>query len=172
MRNRDQVPDESIWYPGASQARPVRISERDHAVSTSSGTEPRNGLEFPARPCVPPPHASRYRPLAGPWDLATASPFVGFDAPYARDKDLRHQPLYVRRNAIEDVLDGEDVVFPVRRFNDDGVNADPQFSYISGRTLLAESQTAALPRSRARHRGPCRRASEADSTGRRMNRPR
>jgi ATP-dependent DNA ligase len=56
----------------------------------------------------------------------------------------------VRRNVIEDVLDEQDMVLPVRRLADDGLKAwqevvekgyeglvakDPQSPYVSGRTL-------------------------------------
>ena len=46
-----------------------------------------------------------------------------FDGLRARGKDLRTQPLYVRRNVIEDVLDEQDMVLPVRRLADDGLKA-------------------------------------------------
>jgi ATP-dependent DNA ligase len=46
-----------------------------------------------------------------------------FDCLQARGKDLRSQPLYVRRNVIEDVLDEQDRVLPVRRLADDGLKA-------------------------------------------------
>jgi hypothetical protein len=50
--------------------------------------------------------------------------FMVFDCPYARNKDLRKQPLYVRRNVIEDVLDEQDdLVLPVRRLSDHGLKA-------------------------------------------------
>jgi ATP-dependent DNA ligase len=45
------------------------------------------------------------------------------DAPYARNKNLRGQPLRVRRNVLEGVLDGQDVLLPVRRLADDGQQA-------------------------------------------------
>ena len=83
-------------------------------------------------------------------ELATPPLFMVFDAPYARNKDLRRQPLHVRRNVLEDVLDGQDVVLPVRRLADDGLEAwkqvlahgweglvakDPASLYVGGRTL-------------------------------------
>src|SRR5580704_11832 len=83
-------------------------------------------------------------------ELATPALFMVFDCPYARRKDLRGQPLYVRRNVIEDVLDGQDLVLPVRRLSDDGLKAwreavaagfeglvakDPAAPYVGGRTL-------------------------------------
>jgi len=46
-----------------------------------------------------------------------------FDCLYARGKDLCSQPLYVRRNVIEDMLDGQNLVLPVRRLSDDGLKA-------------------------------------------------
>jgi len=73
-----------------------------------------------------------------------------FDCLQARGKDLRSQPLYVRRNVIEDVLDEQDMVLPVRRLADDGLKAwqpvlergyeglvakHPESLYLGGRTL-------------------------------------
>jgi bifunctional non-homologous end joining protein LigD len=73
-----------------------------------------------------------------------------FDCLYARNKDLRKQPLYVRRNVIEDVLDEQDMGLPVRRLADAGLKAsqqviergyeglvakDPASPYVGGRTL-------------------------------------
>ena len=87
---------------------------------------------------------------ASPPDLSTPPLFMVFDCLYARNKDLRKQPLYVRRNVIEDVLDEQDMVLPVRRLSDDGLKAwqevlargyeglvakDPQSPYVGGRTL-------------------------------------
>jgi ATP-dependent DNA ligase len=58
--------------------------------------------------------------------------------------------LYVRRNVIEDVLDGQDLLLPVRRLSDDGLKAwqeavergyeglvakDPASLDVGGRTL-------------------------------------
>jgi len=76
---------------------------------------------------------------------------MAFDCLQARGKDLRSQPLYVRRNVIEDVLDEQDRVLPVRRLADDGLNKawqqlielgyeglvakDPASPYVGGRTL-------------------------------------
>jgi ATP-dependent DNA ligase len=48
---------------------------------------------------------------------------MGFDCLHARGKDLRARPQYVRRNVIEDLVDGQDLLLPVRRFSDDGLNA-------------------------------------------------
>ena len=87
---------------------------------------------------------------ASPSDLSTPPLFLVFDCLQARGKDLRSQPLYVRRNVIEDVLDEQDRVLPVRRLADDGLKAwqqviehgyeglvakDPQSPYVGGRTL-------------------------------------
>ncbi len=87
---------------------------------------------------------------ASPPDLSTPPLFMVFDCLQARGKDLRKQPLYVRRNVIEDVLDEQDMVMPVRRLADDGLKAwqqviehgyeglvakDPASPYVGGRTL-------------------------------------
>jgi bifunctional non-homologous end joining protein LigD len=73
-----------------------------------------------------------------------------FDCLQVRGKDLRKEPLYVRRNVVEDVLDDQDLVLPVRRLADDGLKAwqqvlergyeglvakDPASPYRGGRTL-------------------------------------
>jgi bifunctional non-homologous end joining protein LigD len=85
-----------------------------------------------------------------PAELATPPLLMVFDCLYARGKDLRDRPLYVRRNVIEDVVDGQDLMLPVRRLADDGLKAwqqvlehgweglvakDPQSPYVGGRTL-------------------------------------
>lgn len=83
-------------------------------------------------------------------EVATPPLFMAFDCLYVRGKDLRDRPLYVRRNVIEDVLEGQDLLLPVRRLADHGIKAwrqviehgweglvgkDPQAPYASGRTL-------------------------------------
>jgi bifunctional non-homologous end joining protein LigD len=85
-----------------------------------------------------------------PAEIATPPLFMAFDCLYYRGKDLRDRPLYVRRNVIEDTLDGQDLVLPVRRLADDGLKAwqqaiergyeglvakDPASPYVGGRTL-------------------------------------
>ena len=87
---------------------------------------------------------------ASPPDLSTPPLFMVFDCLQVRGKDLRSQPLYVRRNVVEDVLDEQDMVLPVRRLADDGLKAwrevvehgyeglvakDPASPYAGGRTL-------------------------------------
>jgi len=85
-----------------------------------------------------------------PPDLATPPILMAFDCLYARGKDLRERPLYVRRNVTEDILEGQDLVLPVRRLSDDDLKAwkevvergyegfvakDPDSPYVGGRTL-------------------------------------
>jgi bifunctional non-homologous end joining protein LigD len=85
-----------------------------------------------------------------PPELSTPPLFMVFDCLHARNKDLRKQPLYVRRNVIEDLLDEQDMVLPVRRLADDGRKAwqqvvehgyeglvakDPESPYVGGRSL-------------------------------------
>ncbi len=75
---------------------------------------------------------------------------MAFDCLYHRGQDLRARPLATRRNVLEDVLDGQDLVLPVRRLADDGLAAwqrvlergyeglvakDPASLYVGGRTL-------------------------------------
>jgi ATP-dependent DNA ligase len=101
-----------------------------------------------------------------PPELATPPIFMVFDCLYARGKNLRSQPFYVRRNFIEDVLDDQDVLLPVRRLADDGLKAweevlargfeglvakDPMSPYVGGRTLKwLQGEAAQVPRGRAR----------------------
>ena len=101
-----------------------------------------------------------------PPDMATPPLFMVFDCLSARGKDLREHRLSVRRNILEDMLAGQDVLLPVRRLADDGLTArqevlergyeglvakDPQAPYIGGRTLkwLKVKQ----PKYRERERG-------------------
>ncbi len=48
---------------------------------------------------------------------------MAFDCLYHLGQDLRARPLATRRNVLEDVLDGQDLVLPVRRLADDGLKA-------------------------------------------------
>ncbi len=94
-------------------------------------------------------NASPARATAPP-ELRTPPIFMAFDCLYYRGKDLRDRPLYVRRNVIEDTLDDQDRLFPVRRLSDHGLKAwqqvlergyegmvakDPASPYRGGRTL-------------------------------------
>jgi bifunctional non-homologous end joining protein LigD len=69
---------------------------------------------------------------------------------YTRGKDLRKRPLRVRRNVIEDLIDGHDLVLPAQRLAGDGFEAwaqvlergyegligkDEASPYVEGRTL-------------------------------------
>jgi bifunctional non-homologous end joining protein LigD len=75
---------------------------------------------------------------------------MAFDCLHYRGQDLRLRRLATRRNVLEDVLDGQDLVLPVRRLADDGLAAwqqvvergyeglvakDPESRYVGGRTL-------------------------------------
>jgi bifunctional non-homologous end joining protein LigD len=53
---------------------------------------------------------------ASPPELATPPLYMVFDCLYARSRDLRSQPLSVRRNILEDVLciDEQDLLLPAR----------------------------------------------------------
>ena len=71
---------------------------------------------------------ARYDELRGytaaPPELATKPIFMALDCLYVRAvQDLRARPLYVRRNVVEDVLDEQDMVLPVRRLHDHGLKA-------------------------------------------------
>jgi bifunctional non-homologous end joining protein LigD len=83
-------------------------------------------------------------------DTATPPLLMAFDCLYARRKDLRKRPLRVRRNVLEELVDGHQLVLPARRLADDGVEAwaqvlargyeglvgkDETSPYVEGRTL-------------------------------------
>jgi bifunctional non-homologous end joining protein LigD len=85
-----------------------------------------------------------------PPDVATPPLFMAFDCLHYRGQDLRLRRLATRRNVLEDVLDGQDLVLPVRRLAADGLKAwqqvvergyeglvakDPASPYVGGRTL-------------------------------------
>src|SRR5262249_15637152 len=89
----------------------------------------------------------RERPKA-----VTATPpmFMAFDCLWVDEGDLREQELRVRRDRLEEVLTGQNVLLPGRRLADDGRNAwqqvvergyeglvakDPASPYRGGRTL-------------------------------------
>jgi hypothetical protein len=75
---------------------------------------------------------------------------IAFDCLYARGKDLWERPLRVRRNVLEELVDGHDLVLPARRLAPDGLAAwaqvvergyeglvgkDEASPYVEGRTL-------------------------------------
>jgi bifunctional non-homologous end joining protein LigD len=83
-------------------------------------------------------------------DLATPPLLMAFDCLYARGKDLRKRALRVRRNVLEEVVDGQHLVLPARRLADNGLAAwaqvlergyeglvgkDEASPYVEGRTL-------------------------------------
>ena len=77
-----------------------------------------------------------------PAEIATPPLFMVFDCPYARGKDLRDRPLYVRRNVIEDLLDEQDLLLPIRRLADDGLKAWQQALERGYEGLVAKDPTA------------------------------
>jgi bifunctional non-homologous end joining protein LigD len=61
---------------------------------------------------------------ARPKDVAATPPtLIAFDCLYVRGKDLRDRPLRVRRNVLEELVDGHDLVLPSRRLAPDGLEA-------------------------------------------------
>jgi bifunctional non-homologous end joining protein LigD len=73
--------------------------------------------------------------------------FIAFDVLYARGRDLRARPLEERRGVLERLVDGADLIFPVRRLTGGGhkaweevlargiegyVGKDPASTYLSG----------------------------------------
>jgi bifunctional non-homologous end joining protein LigD len=95
---------------------------------------------------------SRFEWLRGRPKDAPATPplLMAFDCLCASGKDLRTRPLRVRRNVLEELIDGHDLVLPVRRLALDGLEAwaqvlargyeglvgkDEASPYVEGRTL-------------------------------------
>jgi bifunctional non-homologous end joining protein LigD len=61
---------------------------------------------------------------ASPRDVAATPPtLIAFDCLYVRGKDLRARPLRVRRNVLEEIVDGQQLVLPARRLAPDGFEA-------------------------------------------------
>jgi bifunctional non-homologous end joining protein LigD len=84
-------------------------------------------------------------------DPATPPTLIAFDCLYARGKDLRKRPLRVRRNVLEELVDGQQLVLPARRLADNGLEAwaqvlargyeglvgkDEASAYVEGRTAF------------------------------------
>jgi ATP-dependent DNA ligase len=95
---------------------------------------------------------SRFEWLRGrPTDAAATPPaLIAFDCLYARGKDLRTRPLWVRRNVLEALIDAQRLILPSRRQAPDGfdgwaqvlergyeglVGKDEASPYTEGRTL-------------------------------------
>lgn len=103
-------------------------------------------------------------------ELATPPMLMTFDLLRLDSRDLRREPLRIRRNYLEDVLDGAAaVLLPVRRLADHGLKAwqeavehgyeglvakDPESSYVGERSLrwlkLKQSDYRAAERGWAR----------------------
>jgi bifunctional non-homologous end joining protein LigD len=77
-----------------------------------------------------------------PPDVATPALFMAFDCLYRRSQDLRPRPLATRRNVLEDVLDGQDLVLPVRRLADDGLAAWQQVLERGWEGLVAKDRAS------------------------------
>jgi bifunctional non-homologous end joining protein LigD len=73
--------------------------------------------------------------------------YIAFDVLHARGRDLRARPLEERRGVLERLVEGADLIFPVRRLSADGhkaweevlargiegyVGKDPSSTYLSG----------------------------------------
>jgi hypothetical protein len=81
-------------------------------------------------------------------DVPTTRPvYIAFDVLHARGRDLRARPLEERRGVLERLMEGADLIFPVRRLSADGhkaweevltrgiegyVGKDPSSTYLSG----------------------------------------
>ena len=83
-------------------------------------------------------------------ETATPPMLIAFDCLYARRKDLRDRPLRIRRQVLEEEIDGHRLILPARRLADEGLTAwaevlargyeglvakDPASPYVGGRPL-------------------------------------
>jgi bifunctional non-homologous end joining protein LigD len=117
---------------------------------------------------------SRFEWLHDPPNNETAPPaiYMVFDCLYARRKDLRQRPLHIRRQVLEDEVDGHRLILPARRLADEGLTAwaevlergyeglvakDPVSAYVGGRTLKWLKVTQPHYREGERGWGPKRR---------------
>jgi len=50
-------------------------------------------------------------------DTATPPIFIAFDCLFARGKDLRERALRLRRNVLDEIVDGQHLLLPARRLN-------------------------------------------------------
>jgi bifunctional non-homologous end joining protein LigD len=68
---------------------------------------------------------SRFGRLRHPDPDAVASPplLMAFDAMYLDGRDLSHRSLRERRQRLEDAVAGSELIFPVRRLAEDGIEA-------------------------------------------------
>jgi bifunctional non-homologous end joining protein LigD len=87
---------------------------------------------------------SRFDWLREPDPEAVASPpvFMAFDLFYRNGRDLSARPLRDRRAALEDVVAGSDLVFPVRRLAPDGVEAWAQVVERGYEGLVAKDEAS------------------------------
>jgi bifunctional non-homologous end joining protein LigD len=65
-----------------------------------------------------------------------------FDCLYARGKDLRKRPLRVRRNVLEELVDGHQFVLPARRLADNGLEAWAQVLARGYEGLVGKDETS------------------------------
>src|SRR5262245_4206569 len=83
-------------------------------------------------------------------ELATLPLYMAFDLLQLGPQDYRGEPLRIRRRALEKLVKGQTLILPVRRLSHNGFAAwaevlhrgwegmvakDPEYPYISGRTL-------------------------------------
>jgi bifunctional non-homologous end joining protein LigD len=73
---------------------------------------------------------------------ATSPTLIAFDCLYTRGKDLRKRPLRVRRNVLEELVDGHTLVLPARRLADDGLEASAQVVERGYEGLVGKDETA------------------------------
>jgi bifunctional non-homologous end joining protein LigD len=58
-----------------------------------------------------------------PGDLATPPVLMAFDCLWRVDRDLRREPLWYRRVALEEAIEGGGLVLPARRLDPNGLQA-------------------------------------------------
>jgi bifunctional non-homologous end joining protein LigD len=68
---------------------------------------------------------------------------IAFDVLYLKGRDIRERPLRERRARLEDLLDGADFVYPVRRLARDGLKALVQVVERGYEGLVAKDERTA-----------------------------
>ena len=147
-----------LAYKHGAQVRFVSRAGRDHtrrfpALAAAIGKLAPETLVLDGKVCIFDQRLiSRFEWLRIRPKDETATPpiLMAFDCLWLAGRDLREEDLSTRRDQLEQVLNGQDVLLPARRLADDGLKAwaqvvergyeslvakDPASPYRAGRTL-------------------------------------
>jgi ATP-dependent DNA ligase len=87
---------------------------------------------------------SRFHLLGEPDPAIVTTPplFMAFDGLWVRGRDLRGRPLRERREQLEREIEGEDLIYPVRRLPGDGAAAWRQVQERGYEGLVAKDEAS------------------------------